>query len=66
MTLLWVRLVAHAVAKRPEIGDFNEFLTAYPLLLDTRVPFRHWSRVALFAPEARAEWREPDLIPLAM
>lgn len=64
MTRFWVRLVAHAVANRPEIEEFDAFLAAYPMLLDASLPFRHWRREAMFTPEARAEWSEPDLVPL--
>jgi hypothetical protein len=64
MTRFWVRLVAHAVSDRPEIADFDAFLAAYPLLLDKNTPLRHWSRDAMFGAEARAEWREPDLVAL--
>ena len=64
MTRFWVRLVRHAVSARPEIVDYEEFLSAYPLLLDKNTPLRHWSREAMFAPEARAAWREPDLVAL--
>ena len=64
MTRFWVRLVAHAVATRPEIDDFAGFLDAFPMLLDPGLPFKHWSRVAMMGPEARAAWREPDVIPL--
>jgi hypothetical protein len=52
------------VSDRPEIVDFQEFLAAYPLLLDKNTPLRHWSREAMFAPDARAAWREPDLVAL--
>ncbi len=64
MTRFWVRLMAHAVATRPEIEDFDAFLAAYPMLLDPTLPFKHWRREAMFTPEARAEWSEPDLLPL--
>jgi hypothetical protein len=64
MTRFWVRLVAHAVSGRPEIEDFDEFLATYPLLLDKNTPLRHWSRDAMFSPDARAEWCEPDLAGL--
>jgi hypothetical protein len=64
MTRFWVRLVAHAVAHRPEVEDFDAFLAAYPMLLDASLPFRHWRREAMFTPEARAAWSEPDLVPL--
>lgn len=64
MTRFWVRLVSHAVADRPEIVDFEEFLAAYPLLLDKNTPLRHWSRESMFGAQARAAWQEPDLVPL--
>jgi hypothetical protein len=64
MTRFWVRLVAHAVSHRPEIADFDELLATYPLLLDKNTPLRHWSLEAMFAPDARAEWRDPDLVAL--
>jgi hypothetical protein len=64
MTRFWVRLVAHAVSNRPEIEDFDEFLAAYPLLLDKNTPLRHWSREAMFGSEARAAWQDPDLVTL--
>ena len=64
MTRFWVKLVGHAVSDHPEIVGFDEFLTAYPLLLDKNTPLRHWSRDAMFAPEARAAWQDPDLVAL--
>jgi hypothetical protein len=64
MTRFWVRLVAHAVSHRPEIADFEQFVAAYPLLLDKNTPLRHWSREAMFASSARASWQDPDLVAL--
>ena len=64
MTRFWVRLVAHAVVHRPGIEDFEAFLATYPMLLDPALPFRHWRREAMFTPEARTAWRDPDLLPL--
>ena len=64
MTRFWMRLVAHALETRPEIGDLDGFLAAFPMLLDKELFLRHWSREAMFAPEARAAWRDPDLAPL--
>ncbi len=64
MTRFWVRLVAHAVSHRPEIADFEDFLAAYPMMLDKNAPLRHWSRDAMFAPAARTSWRDPDVVPL--
>lgn len=34
-----------------------------PMLLDKSLPRRHWSRTAMFGPEGRAGWVEPDLQP---
>jgi hypothetical protein len=64
MTRFWVRLVAHTVSDRPEIADFDELLAAYPLLLDKNAPLRHWSREAMFGPDAREAWCEPDVVAL--
>ncbi len=64
MTRFWVRLVGHAVSARPEIVDFDEFLATFPLLLDKNTPLRHWSSEAMFAPEARAAWQDPNLVAL--
>lgn len=64
MTRFWVRLVAHAVAKKPQIRDIEAFLEAYPMLLDPTLPFRHWRRETMFTPEAQVEWMDPDLVPL--
>jgi hypothetical protein len=64
MTRFWVRLVGHAVAARPEIVDFDELLATFPLLLDKNTPLRHWSREAMFGPDARAAWQDPDLVAL--
>ena len=65
LTAFWVRLVAHAVQDDPDIDDVDDFLHAYPLLLDGQLPLRHWSRDALFMRAARTSWQEPDLIPLS-
>jgi hypothetical protein len=64
LTAFWVRLVAHAAENDPRIDDFERFLRAYPLLLDARLPLRHWSHDRLFTPAARGAWQEPDLVPL--
>jgi hypothetical protein len=64
MTRFWVRLIAHCAAMRPDLDDFERFVDAYPLLLDKNLFLRHWSNGAMFAPEARAGWLEPDLVAL--
>jgi hypothetical protein len=64
LTAFWVRLVAHCVAARPGLDDFEEFVAAFPLLLDKAIAERHWSAGALWSAEARAAWREPDLLPM--
>jgi hypothetical protein len=64
MTRFWVRAVAHHVAARPNLSDFDGFLAAFPPLLDTGLPYRHWSREAMASAGARAGWVEPDLLAL--
>jgi hypothetical protein len=64
MTRFWVRLIAHCSAVRPDLDDFDDFAATYPLLGDKNLFLRHWSREAMFTPQARAGWRDPDLVPL--
>ena len=61
MTRFWVRIVAHAVAARPDITTFDVFLAAFPLLLEQDLPYRHWRRETMASPTARAQWVEPDI-----
>ena len=63
MTRFWVEATAHAV-ERSRAHDFDALVERTPHLLEQDLPFRHWSRDALFSPEARAGWLEPDLSPL--
>jgi CDP-diacylglycerol--glycerol-3-phosphate 3-phosphatidyltransferase len=61
MTQFWVRIVAHAMMAHPEIESFERFLEAFPLLLDGKLPFRHWSHETMMTLAARSYWVEPDL-----
>jgi hypothetical protein len=61
MTRFWIWLVDHAMRARPEIIAFEDFLGAFPLVLDKGLPFRHWSHDRLMSPQARAAWVDPDL-----
>ena len=61
MTQFWVRIVAHAVAARPEITTFDAFLAAFQLLLGKDLPYLHWQRETMASPAARAQWVEPDM-----
>jgi hypothetical protein len=63
MTEFWVAATAHAI-ERSEAVEFPELLEREPHLLEKDLPFRHWSREAMFSPEARARWLDPDLQPL--
>jgi hypothetical protein len=63
LTHAWVRLVAAARAASPEL-TIEELLSAYPELLDQRLPYSYYSDEVLDAADARAQWVEPDLKPL--
>ena len=64
MTRFWVLLVGHMVAARPDITTFDEFLAAFPMLLDKDLPYRHWRRETMLSPDARAHWVDPDILAL--
>jgi hypothetical protein len=63
MTQFWVAATAHAM-QESRADRFSELLERVPHLLEKDLPFRHWSREAMFSPEARARWLDPDLLPL--
>lgn len=62
MTQFWVRLIGHVARAHPELDHFEAFLAAFPHLLDTELPYRHWRRETMLSTEARARWVEPDLL----
>jgi hypothetical protein len=64
MTQFWVRVTGYHVNAHPNITDFDAFLAAFPALLDTGLPYRHWRRETMASEPARARWVEPDLHPL--
>jgi hypothetical protein len=64
LTEFWVRLVEHCRSARPGIRSFDDFLDAFPLLLEPGLAERHWSGGELWSETARAGWVEPDLLPL--
>jgi hypothetical protein len=64
LTQFWVRLVGHVMQAHPEIGDFEAFMAAFPHLLDTGLPYRHWRRETMGSAAARAHWVEPDFLAL--
>ena len=64
MTRFWARIVGHMVAARPDITTFDEFLVAFPMLLEKDLPYRHWQRETMLSPDARARWVEPDILAL--
>ena len=64
MTRFWVLLVGHMVAARLDITTFDEFLAAFPMLLEKDLPYRHWRRETMLSPDARAHWVEPDILAL--
>jgi hypothetical protein len=63
MTRFWIRLLAH-VREATAATAIDEAIERVPMLLDRNLAQRHWSRTAMFGPEGRAMWVEPDLVPL--
>jgi hypothetical protein len=65
MTRFWIRFIAHV---RDATGALSveEAIERVPVLLDKGLPMRHWSRTAMFGPEARVRWVDPDLMPLTV
>jgi len=64
MTQAWVMAVRHFMDKSQGFDDFDAFLAASPVLMDTKVMLTHYSAEALFSDEARASYIEPDKQPI--
>ena len=65
LTRFWIRFIAH-VREATGSTTIDEAIERVPMLLDKNLPLRHWSRTAIFGPDARVSWVEPDLVPLAI
>ena len=64
MTRFWIRLIAHVRDAKQPLSSIDDAIDRAPFLTDKNLPLRHWSRTAMFGPEGRARWFEPDLAPL--
>ena len=64
MTRFWIRLIAHVRDAKQPLSSIDYAIERAPFLTDKNLPLRHWSRTAMFGPEGRARWVEPDLAPL--
>jgi hypothetical protein len=61
-TLFWVKFLAHAMDSCRDVDDFDALLARVPMLLDKRLPLRHWRQETIAG--ARTAWTEPDRQPL--
>ena len=64
MTRFWIRLIAHVRDAKQPLSSIDDAIERAPFLTDKNLPLQHWSRTAMFGPEGRARWVEPDLAPL--
>lgn len=64
ITRFWVRLIAHVREVKSPLAGIDDAIAAVPTLADKNIVLRHWSRTALFGPDARVRWVEPDLMPV--
>lgn len=66
MTRAWVLAVRHFMDRGHPASSADEFMSANPQLLDSRIMLTHYSADLLFSDTARSEFVEPDLteIPL--
>ena len=60
MTSFWVRVVAHTLAV-DDSGTFDEHLIRFPILLDKRAAWLHYSHEVLTSDRARERFVTPDV-----
>jgi len=61
ITRAWILAVRHFMDRTGNSASADEFISANPVLLDSKVMLTHYSADLLFSPEARARFVEPDL-----
>ena len=64
LTIAWMRLVAAARRASPQAASFDEFAARHAELLDQSLPYQFYSEAQLKSGTARAEWIDPDVMPL--
>jgi hypothetical protein len=65
LTLFWLRAVRTFLeAERNEARALVHLANELTATHDKGLPLSHYTRERLFSPEARANWVEPDLMPL--
>lgn len=65
LTRFWIRLIAHVRDAKGPLNSIDKAIASAPFLLDKNLPMKHWTRTAMFGPEARIRWVEPDLLALS-
>ena len=61
MTRAWILAVRHFMEISPACSSSDAFIESNPIMLDTKIMMTHYSAEAMFSPEARARFVEPDL-----
>ena len=61
ITRAWILAVRHFMDRTGHSASADEFISANPILLDSKIMLTHYSADLLFSPEARARFVEPDL-----
>lgn len=64
LTKAWLLVVNHFINKPEKCATADEFIEHNPVLLDTTIMMTHYKEETLFSARARAEFIEPDLLPI--
>ena len=64
LTRFWIRLVAHTRAHGSDDDDFDGHVQRFPILMDKRAPWKHYSGEVLGSAKARREFLAADLHPM--
>jgi len=61
MTRAWILAVRHFMQISSPCESADAFIEANPIMLNTKIMMTHYSAEAIFSPEARARFVEPNL-----
>ena len=64
MTKAWLLAVRHFMEIAEPSSSARDLMLQKPRLLDSRIMLRHYSEELLFSARARADFVDPDLLPI--
>ena len=64
ITEFWIRLVQHVITGDVPCETFEDLLSSFPPLAESKSIYSHYTKHMLMSDAARSEWLAPDILPM--